>query len=51
MKELIEQFRKTSSFIESNIFRSVQNVNLNLVIGYKDDKGMHSFLDHYEEKD
>lgn len=50
MKGLIEQFRKTSSFIESNIFRSVQNVNLNLVIGYKDDEGMHSFLDHYEEK-
>ncbi len=34
MKELIAHFRETSPFIESNIFNSVQNVNLRTIIGY-----------------
>lgn len=33
-----------------NIFRSVENVNLNTVIAYKDDNGTHSFLDDYKNK-
>ena len=38
MKKLIEYFRTKSEFIDSNIFKSVFNVNLNTLIGYhKDD--------------
>ena len=36
--------------IEYNIFRSVENVNLNTVIGYKQDGVRHNFLDTYDEQ-
>lgn len=48
MKELIAHFRKVSSHIEGNIFKSVENVNLNTLISYKKDGVVHHFLDHYE---
>ncbi|NLI89283.1 MAG: tRNA 2-thiocytidine biosynthesis protein TtcA [Epulopiscium sp.] len=47
MKELIKDFRKTSPYIEANIFQSIHNVNLETIIGYKDKDGYHSFLDNY----
>lgn len=50
MKELIAQFRKTSSVIETNIFNSVRNINLNTVIGYHKDDMVYNFLDDYDEK-
>ena len=46
-KELIKELSKKSSFIESNIFRSVENVNLSTVIAYKKDGVKHHFLDTY----
>ena len=48
MKELIAKFRETSSVIESNIFNSVQNINLRKVIGYSKDDEHYHFLDDYE---
>jgi hypothetical protein len=48
MKKLIKQFRKTSPYIESNIFKSVENVNLNTIIAYKKDGIKHHFLDEYD---
>ena len=50
MIELIAQFRKISPFIESNIFNSVQNVNLRTIIGYHKDKEAYCFLDDYDER-
>lgn len=50
MKELIAQFRKISPFIESNIFNSVQNVNLRTIIGYHKDKEAYCFLDDYDDR-
>ncbi|WP_186843719.1 ATP-binding protein [Acetobacterium tundrae] len=47
MKNLIKQFKKTSPYIESNIFKSVENVNLNTIIAYKKDGIKHHFLDEY----
>ena len=35
IKDLIRELRKKNPYIEKNIFRSVENVNLNTVIGYK----------------
>ncbi|MBR4174460.1 MAG: ATPase [Lachnospiraceae bacterium] len=46
-KKLIAELKKTNPFIESNIFRSVENVNLNTVIEYKKDGVRHNFLDEY----
>jgi tRNA(Ile)-lysidine synthase TilS/MesJ/rhodanese-related sulfurtransferase len=50
MKELIKQFRKTSPYIEKNIFNSVQNVNLSTIIGYHDTEREYNFLDDYDER-
>lgn len=49
IKALIKELSKKSSFIEKNIFRSVENVNLNTVIAYKQDGIKHHFLEHYDE--
>ncbi len=46
-KKLIAELKKTNPFIESNIFRSVENVNLDTVIEYKKDGIRHNFLDEY----
>ena len=46
-KRLIAELKKNNPFIESNIFKSVENVNLDTVIGYKKDGVRHHFLDEY----
>lgn len=48
VKQLIAQLKKINPQIESNIFRSVENVNLNTIISYKKDDEQHSFLDDYD---
>lgn len=48
MKTLLKKFRQTSPYIESNIFKSVENVNLNTIISYKQDGIKHHFLDAYD---
>lgn len=48
VKALIRELRKKSPYIEKNIFRSVENVNLNTIIAYKDKGVKHHFLDTYE---
>lgn len=48
MKELIARFRKINPHIETNIFRSVENVNLDACIGYVQNGIRHHFLETYE---
>ena len=48
VKELIKELRKRSPYIEMNIFRSVENVNVNTVIAYKKDGVRHHFLEDYD---
>lgn len=47
IKHLIAELKKTNPFVEKNIFRSVENVNLSTVIAYKDRDGVHRFTDSY----
>ena len=47
MKELINRFRTINSHIETNIFKSVENVNLDACIGYVKDGARHHFLENY----
>lgn len=47
MKELIKSFRKINPNIDSNIFRSVENVNLSTIISYHIGDEKHHFLDDY----
>lgn len=50
IKQLIASLKAINPYIESNIFRSVENVNLNTVIAYKKDGVQHHFLEEYEKK-
>lgn len=48
IKQLIRQLRQINPFVENNIFKSVENVNLSTVIAYKQDGVRHHFLDAYD---
>lgn len=50
MKELIKNLRKINKEVDHNIFKSLDNVNLNCVLGTKENGVYKSFLDEYEEK-
>lgn len=49
IKNLIASLKQTNPFIEGNIFKSVENVNLRTIIAYKEDGVKHHFLEHYDE--
>lgn len=51
IKNLILKLKETNPTVESNIFRSVENVNLNTVIEYKRDGVRHHFLEHYDRNE
>ena len=48
-KKLIAELKKTNPFVEGNIFKSVENVNLDTVVGYKAKGVRHNFLDTYDD--
>ena len=48
IKNLIAELKKVNPQVEKNIFRSVENVNTNTIIAYKDNDGVHNFLDKYD---
>lgn len=50
MKQLVKQFRKTSPYIDSNIFKSVHDINLETIIGYHGFGEQKSFTDYYDEQ-
>lgn len=49
-KNLIKELRKKYEDIDINIFRSVEDINLNTIIGYHKDDMTYNFLDDYEKK-
>ena len=49
MKELIKNLRQVYSNIDINIFRSVQNVNLDTIISYRKGDKFYHFLDDYNK--
>ena len=49
IKAMIHELEKQNPYVAKNIFRSVENVNLNTVIGYKKDGVRHNFLDTYDD--
>ncbi len=49
MKALVKKLRTSNPYIDANIMSSVHNVNMETIIGYRDQNGRHSFLDHYDE--
>ena len=49
MKELIRNLRKSNPNVDYNIYKALDNVNLDCVVGYKENKIYHSFLDKYQK--
>lgn len=49
IKHLIRELKKTNPFVEGNIFKSVENVNLSTVIAYKQNGVKHHFLESYDD--
>ena len=50
IKELIRTLKQRNPDVEAHIFRSVENVNLDTVIGWKTGGKKYSFLDRYDEE-
>ena len=50
IKELIKKLKEVNQYVEGNIFKSVENVNLETVVAYKKDGIKHHFLDDYDTK-
>ena len=48
---MIKQMSKINPQVESNIFKSVENVNLDTVIAFKKDGVKHDFLEKYKNKE
>ncbi len=49
-KHLIAELKKNNPFVEGNIFRSVENVNLATIVSYKQDGVRHNFTEWYDKK-
>ena len=47
IKTLIKRLKRKSPVIEHNIFKSMENINLNAIVGYKENGKKHSFLENY----
>lgn len=51
MKELIKKLRQVNKDIDYNIFKSMDNINLNCVLGTKENGNYQSFLEKYNQMD
>lgn len=49
MKELIKSLKKVNPDIDHNIFKSLDNINMNCVLGYKENGEYKSFLEDYDK--
>lgn len=49
IKKLIASLKEVNPNIDNNIFNSINNINLNTVLGYKKDGIKYSFLDDYDK--
>ena len=49
IKQLIASLKEVNPNIDNNIFNSINNINLNTVLGYKKDGIKYSFLDDYDK--
>ena len=49
IKELIKTLKQVNPFVEGNIFKSVENVNLDTIVAYKQNGEKHFFLERYDK--
>lgn len=48
IKQLIRTLKETNPYVEGNIFKSVENVNLHTILAYKQNGKKYHFLDTYD---
>lgn len=48
VKNLIHKMKETNPYVEANIFKSMENVNIDTVVQYKQKGQKHHFLDEYK---
>ena len=51
IKELIANLKKINKEVDNNIFKALDNVNLNCVLGYRKDGEKHTFLEDFEKEE
>ena len=51
IKGLINKLRKINPYIDYNIFKSMENINLNQILGYHKDNEKYYFLVDYDKED
>ena len=49
IKHLIQELKKENPNVDYNIYKALDNVNLNCILGTKKDGEYESFLEHYDE--
>lgn len=49
MKRLIKDLREKNKFVEYNIFKSVENINMKQIMGYVDGDSKYNYLDDYDK--
>lgn len=49
MKELIKELKKNNPRVDQNIYKALDNVNMNCIIGWTKNGDKHSFIDEYEK--
>ena len=51
IKELISSLKKNNKEIDNNIFKALDNINLNCILGYRKDGEKHTFLENFEKEE
>lgn len=49
IKELIKNLKKINNNVDINILRSSENINIDSILGYKENGVKHSFLEEYDD--
>ena len=50
MKKLINEMRKINKDVDHNIYKAMENVNMECILGWHENGENHSFLDNYDKK-
>ncbi len=51
IKELISSLKKNNKEIDNNIFKALDNINLNCILGYRKDGEKQTFLEDFEKEE
>ena len=50
MKELVKELKKKNPRVDQNIYKALDNINMNCILGWHKDGDKHSFVEDYKDK-